>query len=197
MVALTTSGAERTVQARDENMSAIRQPSIHFSAADLAPSQPSTPFLFSEHPTSPVWRTSTSSSRPSSPITAHFRTKSGPLPAYVAAQKLRGRPQRIALAGLALVLLLYVISHVTRVHSILVSLTELAVVEATDPAPRSCETCVANPADPLCAYGIDNVRLSRMYEGSGFRLRKVVEKALRGERVSIGIIGASVTAGVC
>ncbi|KAM0749799.1 hypothetical protein T439DRAFT_326695 [Meredithblackwellia eburnea MCA 4105] len=59
----------------------------------------------------------------------------------------------------------------------------------------SCEVCVADPTNPLCEYGLDNVRLSRSYQGSGFRVRKVIEKALRGETVRIGIIGASVSCG--
>lgn len=44
-------------------------------------------------------------------------------------------------------------------------------------------------------YGIDNVRLSRAYLGSGTRIRKFFEKALRGDKVKIGVIGGSVTAG--
>ncbi|KAK4700256.1 hypothetical protein P7C70_g5992, partial [Phenoliferia sp. Uapishka_3] len=67
---------------------------------------------------------------------------------------------------------------------------------ATPPSTSgSCETCVLNPQDPLCKYGIRNIRLSRMYEGSGYRVQKVIEKALRGEKISVSIIGASVTAG--
>ncbi|KAM0748680.1 hypothetical protein T439DRAFT_327949 [Meredithblackwellia eburnea MCA 4105] len=64
-----------------------------------------------------------------------------------------------------------------------------------NPATESCEVCIVNPEDPLCEYGIDNIRLSRSYEGSGYRVRRVVDKALRGEEIKIGIIGASVTAG--
>ena len=63
-------------------------------------------------------------------------------------------------------------------------------------ATSSCEVCVATPSDPLCLqYGLDNIRLSRAYEGSGHRVRRFVEKALRGEEVSVGIIGASVSLG--
>lgn len=70
-------------------------------------------------------------------------------------------------------------------------------VAGTVPAhpSMSCEVCVTHPEDPLCVYGIDNVRLSRMYQGSGHRVRKVLEKALRGEKISIGILGASVSVG--
>ena len=62
-------------------------------------------------------------------------------------------------------------------------------------APASCELCVLNATDPLCRYGIDSVRMSRSYEGSGFRVRRFLEKALRGEAVRIGVIGASVSMG--
>ncbi|KAK4699344.1 hypothetical protein P7C70_g6918, partial [Phenoliferia sp. Uapishka_3] len=37
--------------------------------------------------------------------------------------------------------------------------------------------------------------MSRTFEGSGTRVRRVLEKALRGEPVGVGIIGASVTVG--
>mgnify|MGYP001580757669 CR=1 FL=1 len=63
------------------------------------------------------------------------------------------------------------------------------------PPPASCELCVLNATDPLCHYGIDTVRMSRTYEGSGYRVRRFLEKALRGEPVSIGVLGASVSMG--
>jgi hypothetical protein len=51
------------------------------------------------------------------------------------------------------------------------------------------------PNDPLVKeYGQNNIRLSRTYEGSGTRVRKVMEKALRGERIKIAVIGGSVSA---
>lgn len=195
----SASGTERTVQSREEwdaawdDIQASRSSSsFHFTADHHSSSQPPTPGL-----TTPTYRTSFSiSSTPSSPTSpTHLRTKSAPLPPYVPQRKaLRGRPIRLALAGLAVFVLLYVTSHVNRVHSIISALTE-HTVEPTTPVPLACETCVATPDDPLCSYGVDNIRLSRMYEGSGHRVRKVIEKAMRGDRVSIGIIGASVTAG--
>lgn len=60
----------------------------------------------------------------------------------------------------------------------------------------TCELCVSQPSHPLCVYGLDNVRLSRAYLGSGHRVRKVIEKALRGEVVEISVIGGSVSVGV-
>lgn len=50
----------------------------------------------------------------------------------------------------------------------------------------SCEVCVQNPEDPLCEYGLDNIRLSRSYQGSGHRVRKVMERAMRGEKIRVG-----------
>lgn len=72
-----------------------------------------------------------------------------------------------------------------------------AVLNETLPAlaTSSCEVCHLNPANPLCEYGYDNIRMSRAYEGSGARLRKVLAKALRGEEVVVSVLGASITAG--
>ncbi|BGP56677.1 hypothetical protein JCM8202v2_004307 [Rhodotorula sphaerocarpa] len=59
----------------------------------------------------------------------------------------------------------------------------------------SCEVCHLDPTDPACRYGLDNIRLSRAYEGSGHRLRHVLRRALAGEEIGVGVLGASVTAG--
>lgn len=51
------------------------------------------------------------------------------------------------------------------------------------------------PNDPLVKeYGQNNLRLSRTYEGSGTRVRNVLRKALRGERIKIAVVGGSVSA---
>lgn len=51
------------------------------------------------------------------------------------------------------------------------------------------------PNDPLVKeYGQNNIRLSRTYEGSGTRIRRVMEKALRGEKIKIAVVGGSVSA---
>ena len=55
-----------------------------------------------------------------------------------------------------------------------------------DIGTRSCEVCVVDPENERCQYGLDNVRLSRAYQGSGHRVRRVLEKALRGEVVKVG-----------
>lgn len=60
-------------------------------------------------------------------------------------------------------------------------------------ATASCDTCIIDPTNPLCEYGIDNTRLSRVFDGSGARVRKFLQQCMRGEECSIGIIGASVT----
>lgn len=67
------------------------------------------------------------------------------------------------------------------------SSTELVKHYPSKPHPTAtCEVCVHSPDDPLCVYGLDNVRLSRSYLGSGHRVRKVIEKALRGEAIRVG-----------
>ncbi|GAA5894305.1 hypothetical protein JCM6882_007626 [Rhodosporidiobolus microsporus] len=62
-------------------------------------------------------------------------------------------------------------------------------------ATTSCEVCHLDPSNPLCEYGLDAIRMSRAYEGSGARLRRVLQKALRGEEITVGVLGASVTQG--
>ncbi|GAA5990234.1 hypothetical protein JCM10908_005887 [Rhodotorula pacifica] len=62
-------------------------------------------------------------------------------------------------------------------------------------ATSSCEVCHLDPTNPLCRYGLDNIRMSRAYEASGHRLRKVLRRALDGEKIGVGILGASVTLG--
>lgn len=48
--------------------------------------------------------------------------------------------------------------------------------------------------DPLVKeYGENNIRLSRTYEGSGSRIRKVLRKAQRGEAIKVAVIGGSVS----
>ena len=48
--------------------------------------------------------------------------------------------------------------------------------------------------DPLTQeYGQNNIRLSRTYEGSGARIRKVLQKAMRGETIKIAAVGGSVS----
>lgn len=49
--------------------------------------------------------------------------------------------------------------------------------------------------DPLVQeYGQNNIRLSRTYEGTGARVRKVLKKALRGQPIKIAVVGGSVSA---
>lgn len=50
------------------------------------------------------------------------------------------------------------------------------------------------PDDPLVKeYGQNNIRLSRTYEGTGRRVRSVLQKAMRGERIHIAVVGGSVS----
>lgn len=66
-------------------------------------------------------------------------------------------------------------------------------VRGFERAPPSCR--VADLADdPLTLeYGQNNIRLSRTYEGSGTRVRKVLQKASDGEAIKIAIVGGSVS----
>ncbi|GAA5992048.1 hypothetical protein JCM10908_000717 [Rhodotorula pacifica] len=47
----------------------------------------------------------------------------------------------------------------------------------------------------LNEFGSDNFRLSQVHVGSGYRIRKVLEKAARGEKLTIGLLGGSVSLG--
>lgn len=50
------------------------------------------------------------------------------------------------------------------------------------------------PNDQLVTeYGQNNIRLSRTYEGSGVRVRRVLQKAIRGEPIKIAVMGGSVS----
>lgn len=50
------------------------------------------------------------------------------------------------------------------------------------------------PDDPLVKeYGQNNIRLSRTYEGTGARVRKILQKAMRGEKIKIAAVGGSVS----
>ncbi|CAD6578859.1 MAG: CAP64 protein product - [Cyphobasidiales sp. Tagirdzhanova-0007] len=52
------------------------------------------------------------------------------------------------------------------------------------------------PDDPLVKeYGQNNIRLSRTYEGSGTRVRRLLQKALRGEAIKVAVVGGSVSTG--
>lgn len=64
-----------------------------------------------------------------------------------------------------------------------------------DITTTSCELCHHSPHRRMCEYGLDNIRLSRAYEGSGARLRKVLARGEQGHAINVGVLGASVTAG--
>lgn len=67
--------------------------------------------------------------------------------------------------------------------------TDLKAVEkaAIHAATASCEVCIVTPEDPLCEYGLDNIHLSRTYEGSGTRVRQMLAKAEAGGNIRIGV----------
>ena len=48
--------------------------------------------------------------------------------------------------------------------------------------------------DPLVKeYGQNNIRLSRTYEGSGARVRKMLQKAISGQPIHVAVVGGSVS----
>lgn len=71
----------------------------------------------------------------------------------------------------------------------------LAASSLEDDTTRSCEVCLINPDSPLCYVSRKTIKSSQAVIGSGTRVRRLLEKAERGENVRIGVIGASVTRG--
>lgn len=60
-------------------------------------------------------------------------------------------------------------------------------------APHSC--AISDMLDdPLVKeYGQNNIRLSRTYEGSGTRVRRMLAKAVSGQPIHIAVVGGSVS----
>ncbi|KPV78304.1 uncharacterized protein RHOBADRAFT_40851 [Rhodotorula graminis WP1] len=55
-------------------------------------------------------------------------------------------------------------------------------------------SCAASPT-LLAEYGQHNLRMAQVHVGSGYRVQKVLQKAARGERVRVGVLGGSVSLG--
>lgn len=64
-----------------------------------------------------------------------------------------------------------------------------------DSKMESCGMCASSP-ETCGKYGREALELSRSYTGTGARLRRVMEKAERGEKVTVGILGGSVSEGI-
>ncbi|EJD40558.1 hypothetical protein AURDEDRAFT_115833 [Auricularia subglabra TFB-10046 SS5] len=62
------------------------------------------------------------------------------------------------------------------------------------PAPATCSRCEASP-EWCASFGERNMDLVAAYEGSGDRVRRVLAKAMRGEPITYGIIGGSLSRG--
>ncbi|KAL8283847.1 hypothetical protein RQP46_005279 [Phenoliferia psychrophenolica] len=111
------------------------------------------------------------------PSTSHSRkTTDTSLPSSTPLSRVsafRGRPGRV-LGGLTILFLLALSSLSPKPKSTINSQLDIETftfTNTTHPIPPTCETCIADPEDALCRrYGIENL-------------------------ISIGIIGASVTAG--
>ncbi|KAI5474708.1 hypothetical protein MNV49_002553 [Pseudohyphozyma bogoriensis] len=58
-----------------------------------------------------------------------------------------------------------------------------------------CGLCETSP-DMCDVYGRENLELGRAYTGTGRRLRKLMRKAMRGEKIKTSVIGGSVSEGV-
>ena len=77
-----------------------------------------------------------------------------------------------------------------------------ATAPPVKPSPPGFEDSLANcrvadlPNDPLVKeYGQNNIRLSRAYEGTGDRVRRVLQKARSGQKIKIAVVGGSVSTG--
>lgn len=108
-------------------------------------------------------------------------------------------------------------SHQRLVLLLLLSLSSLTLafffgwpyvqdLELDFPTSKAATSDVTTMAEPcgMCAssperckeYGVENLKLSRAFTGTGNRLRKVLRKAQRGEPIKTGVIGGSVSEGV-
>lgn len=61
-------------------------------------------------------------------------------------------------------------------------------------ATHSNTKCQGNK-DVVHDFGLASIKRSRRYEGSGERVRRVLQKAVNGEQVRIGLLGGSVSTG--
>ncbi|GAA5891160.1 hypothetical protein JCM6882_006443 [Rhodosporidiobolus microsporus] len=61
-------------------------------------------------------------------------------------------------------------------------------------ATTNISTCSVD-ASFARAYGAHNVKLSRVHEGSGYRVQQVLKKAAEGEAIKIAVVGGSVSNG--
>ncbi|GAA5899107.1 hypothetical protein JCM5296_005746 [Sporobolomyces johnsonii] len=59
----------------------------------------------------------------------------------------------------------------------------------------SSASCCSIDSDLVGEFGRHNIRLSQAHVGSGYRVQKVLEKAARGEKLRIGLLGGSVSLG--
>lgn len=59
----------------------------------------------------------------------------------------------------------------------------------------ACGICSSSPKE-CKEYGLESLQLGRAFAGTGRRLRKVIRKAMRGEKIKTAVIGGSVSEGV-
>ncbi|GAA5838336.1 hypothetical protein JCM9279_003207 [Rhodotorula babjevae] len=65
---------------------------------------------------------------------------------------------------------------------------------SSSPDLLASKSCTASPT-LLAEFGQHNVRMSQVHVGTGFRMQKFLQKAARGERVRVGVLGGSVSLG--
>ncbi|ORY85303.1 Isoprenylcysteine carboxyl methyltransferase family-domain-containing protein [Leucosporidium creatinivorum] len=79
----------------------------------------------------------------------------------------------------------------------------LSWASLTPPFARSVQAVLREEEAPKCGiddriiteYGETNLRLSKRHEGSRYRLGKVLDKARRGEKIRVAVLGGSVSTG--
>ena len=76
------------------------------------------------------------------------------------------------------------------------SISNLSLWSSTNSASmEACGMCASAPE--VCSkYGRQAIELSRAYTGSGTRLQRVLAKAARGEKITLGVLGGSVSEGI-
>ncbi|KZV88441.1 hypothetical protein EXIGLDRAFT_839230 [Exidia glandulosa HHB12029] len=101
---------------------------------------------------------------------------------------IRITPRLIALIALVLTLVYVAYNHQDQLYHRETLSTALA------PVQRACTLCESSPE--FCrSFGERNLDMITAYEGSGDRIRRVLNKARRGEPINYGIIGGSLSRG--
>ncbi|GAA6033724.1 hypothetical protein JCM8097_004399 [Rhodosporidiobolus ruineniae] len=90
-------------------------------------------------------------------------------------------------------LTLQYLSSYSTAHSISSSTTRLSSLLRVPAAVWSNDGC--GDGQLVHEYGAYNIKLSRVHEGSGFRVQRFLQKVADGEKVKVAVIGGSVSNG--